>query len=119
MSQSFPVAEVLNGTYKNVGFDETKEWSAILLGMAANELCCRSDNLSNTYGDKFRQSPDYTAWLVDADNFLEFMMANYQPDVVVMISRELIAEQRLPFAPDRMEFFNTLANTYAKIVSAA
>ena len=117
MSQSFPVAEVLNGTYKNVGFDETKEWAAVLLGMAANELCNRANALKGM--NRASTAPKYIAFLEDADNFLEFMMANYQPATVVMISRELIAEQRLPFAPDRMEFFNTLANTYAKIVCAA
>ena len=110
----FPVQAVFDGTYKKVGFDETRSWSQVLLGMLMQELVRSAAELQQETFWKDR--PAYTSWLVDADNFLEFLLDNYNPETVIMATKYLLSEKRLPFNPQRMVTFDRLSNSMAKFL---
>lgn len=115
--QTYPIQDVFDGTYSKVGFDETTAWSHVFLGMLMQELIVRAARMRER--PNWRDLPTYTAWLTDADNFLQFLMDNYRPEETIMASRYLISEQRLPFNPNRMPTFNRLSSTFLKLISGA
>lgn len=112
---SFPVKEVLNGTFTNVGFDETKEWAAILLGMVMAELERRDVALGREPG--WTTSVARTAWLEDADNFLLFLLNNYPDDTILMAVRHTVSEAKLRFDTQRMQHFVSMATRMASYLS--
>lgn len=116
VQETFPVQGVFDGTYKKIGYDETNAWSQVLLGMLMQELVSRCAELQRETFWKDR--PDYTSWLVDADNFLEFLLDNYKPETVIMATKYLLSEKRLPFNPERMVAFNRLSHSMAKFLLA-
>lgn len=103
----FPVAEVLNGTYTKIGFDETDAWAHNLVGLVAAELKARADRLSDHSG------PDFTSWLEDADNFLKFLLVNFSDETVLIMCKLTVSQWKLPYRTQRMKNFDSMAKRMA------
>jgi MoxR-like ATPase len=54
-------------------------------------------------------------WLVEADNFLEFMMDNFQPEICIMGTKAAI-HLKLPFDTRRMKNFKLFATKYKDLI---
>ena len=111
---TFPVDEVLNGSYTKIGFDETDAWSHNLLGLVAGELKARADRLPKGDND-----PAFTAWLEDADNFLQFLLVNFGDETVLTMCKLTLSQWKLPYRTQRMQHFDSMAKRMASYLSEA
>lgn len=108
---TYPIYEVLNGSYSKIGFDETDAWAHNLVGLVAGELKARADRLEGANG------PEFTAWLEDADNFIKFLLVNYSDEIVLNFCKLTLSQWKLPYRTQRMENFDSMAKRMASYLS--
>lgn len=65
---------------------------------------------------KWGDSEDYKKWMVEADNFILFLMQNFQPEISIMATRAAVQVHRLPFHMQKMKNFVTFADKYRNLV---
>ena len=80
------------------------------------ELKERADNIKRKGGDNWKNSAERKAWLTQADNFLMFMMENFQPEICVMGARAAISIHRLPFETTKMKNFDVFAGRFKDLI---
>jgi hypothetical protein len=61
---------------------------------------------------------DVKVWQQRADNFIGFMMTNFQPEVIIMGAKAALGMFKLPMNPKTMPNFNKFVNEYKKIIIA-
>src|ERR1700712_1157442 len=79
-------------------------------------LKSNADDMRRKVGDEWRTGAERDRWLQEADNFIEFIMANFQPEICVMGLRSAITIHRLPFETTRMKHFNAFADRFKDLI---
>ena len=80
------------------------------------ELKERSDNNKRKNGENWKTSSERKKWLSDADNFLAFLMENFQAEICVMGARAAISIHKLPFETTKMQNFDKFANRFKDLI---
>ncbi len=57
-------------------------------------------------------SPQRKKWTEEADNFLAFIMENFQPEICIMGAKAAVAIHKLPFDTARMKHFDRFCEVY-------
>ena len=98
-------SEILAGKVKDLS---TKEISAMysLTVSLCYELKEANDKGDKKFNDK-------------VDNFLGFMMKNYEPELVVMGVKLALTTYQLPIDPDEVSCFDEFHEKYGKIITKA
>ena len=71
--------------------------------------------------DAFKRSgiaAEKAAWLKQADNFIGYMMKNFQPEVTIMGAKTSLGVFRLPFVAKEMKNFETFTAKYKSMIMA-
>jgi MoxR-like ATPase len=117
IARDLPRAEdILSGRLKKMKEPAQVSLSYALTTTLCYELKERENKLRRVNGDKWNKSADYKKWLAEADNFLEFMMENFQPEICIMGAKAAIQIHSLPFDVQAMKNFNVFADRYKKLV---
>jgi hypothetical protein len=66
----------------------------------------------------WQQSEDYKKWMEEADNFIAFLMENFQPEISIMATRAAVQVHKLPFTMTKMKNFVKFADKYRNLVMA-
>jgi len=119
IASTLPRAEmILNGALKKMpGGDKTEVQLAYALTTTlCYELKERADTIKRKHGDKYKTAPERPEWLKQADNFMEFIMANFQPEICVMGARAAISVHKLPFETTKMVQFDRFAKIFKNLI---
>jgi hypothetical protein len=98
-------SEVLAGKVKEL---TTREISAMY--SLTVSLCYELKEANDKNDKKFNEK---------VDNFLSFMMKNYEPELVVMGVKLALTTYQLPIDPDEVECFDAFHEKYGKIITKA
>ena len=98
-------ADVLDGKVKEM---EVKEISAKY-----------SLTVSLCYELQERHQANDPEWNKSADAFFEFMMANFETELVVMGAKTALTNYRLPFDPSKMKSFDKFHDRYGRYIMSA
>ena len=112
------VESILNGSLKEMPKKVEPSLAYALTTTLCYELKERSDNIRRKHGDKWNVSPDRKNWLQEADNFLGFMLKNFQPEICIMGAKAAIAIHKLPFEVQKMKHFEVFATKYRDLIIA-
>lgn len=82
------------------------------------ELKERDQKLRRDFGDKWAKVPERQEWIKQADNFLAFIMQNFQPEICIMAAKAAIQLHRLPFDTQKNKYFDEFANKYKDFIMA-
>lgn len=99
--------DILSGKVKELKTKEISAKYSLVISMCY-ELQEAHKNSVKT--DKFHEM---------ADNFFEFMMENFETELVVMGARVALKTYELPFVPSKLKSFNKFHQTYGKYIVAA
>jgi MoxR-like ATPase len=64
----------------------------------------------------WQNGEDYKKWMSEADNFIEFLMENFQPEISIMATRAAVQVHKLPFHMSKMKNFLKFAEKYRSLV---
>jgi len=98
-------SEILKGKVKKM---ETKEISAMY-----------SLTVSLCYELKDACDKGAKDWNTQVNNFFEFMMANFETELVVMGTKLALTQYQLPLDPDEIKCFDDFHAKYGKYIAAA
>lgn len=65
---------------------------------------------------RWNDSDDYKKWMAEADNFIAFLMENFQPEISIMATRAAVQVHKLPFHMQKMKNFVAFADKYRTLV---
>lgn len=82
------------------------------------ELKERDQRLKREHGDSWAKTPARQEWIKQADNFLAFIMVNFQPEICIMAAKAAIQMHRLPFDTQKNKYFDEFANKYKDFIMA-
>lgn len=108
--------EILSGRLTKMKSKSEVQLAYALTTTLCYELKERADSIRKEYGDAWRSSQKRKDWLVQADNFLEFIMANFQPEICIMGARAAIAIHKLPFETTKMKNFDKFASQFKDFI---
>lgn len=111
--------EILSGRLKQM--DKVEVQLAYAL---TTTLCYRLkdqiDDIKRHHGEKFRTAEsakeEYGKWLDRADNFLAFIMNNFQPEIAIMGAKAALSVHRLPFDTAKMKTFDAFADKFKGLI---
>ena len=117
IAADLPDAEsILSGSLKKMKNPKTEVSLAYALTTTLSyELKERADKVK-ALGSSHMSSPQRKRWLEEADNFLGFMLKNFQPEICIMGAKAAIASFKLPFDTQKMKHFDTFANRYRDLI---
>ena len=97
--------DILNGSVKKM---ESKEISAMY--SLAVSLCY-----------ELKDSADKNAknWNVQVNNFFQFIMDNFETELVIMSTKLALTQYQLPLDPDEISCFDAFHAKFGKYISAA
>lgn len=104
-------SDILEGKVKELG---TKEVS--LMYALTTAMCYE---LKDRYEDQKKDSSKKKAFNANVDNFLGFMMKQFQPEMVIMGSRTALAIFRIQFDPSGMKNWDEFSDKYQDLILAA
>ena len=107
---------ILNGTLKQLEKRVEPALSYALTTTLCYELKERADNIRRKGGDKWHTTPERKEWLKQADNFLGFMLTNFQPEICIMGAKAAISVHKLPFDTQKMKHFDTFAGKFKELI---
>jgi len=117
IAADLPEAEnILNGTLKKMPKKVEVSLAYALTTTLCYELKDRADNIRREHGDKWMASPERKRWLQEADNFLEFIMENFQPEICIMGAKAAISIHKLPFDTQKMKHFDSFASKFKDLI---
>ncbi len=118
LAADLPKAEsILNGSLKDMaGRKVDTALSYALTTTICYELKQRADDNRRKHGKEWNNSPERKRWLTEADNFLEFIMKNFAPEICIMAAKGAIAIHKLPFDTIKMKHFDTFADKYRDLI---
>lgn len=108
--------DILSGKLKKMPKKVEVALAYALTTTLCYELKERSENVKRNNGQKWLSSEDRAQWLKEADNFLEFIMENFQPEICIMGARAAIAIHKLPFDTQKMKHFDTFTDKYRTLI---
>ena len=113
------VESILNGSLKEMPKKVEPSLAYALTTTLCYELKERADDIRRKHGpDKWQSSEDRKRWLSEADNFLGFMLKNFQPEICIMGAKAAIAIHKLPFEVQKMKHFEVFASKYRDLIIA-
>lgn len=82
------------------------------------ELKERDEKIRRAHGKDWdsNSNADRKQWLKEADNFLMFIMENFQAEIGIMGTRTAIQIHGLPFCTTRMKHIDTFASKYRDLI---
>ena len=116
--------EILSGRLKKMpninGAKPEVSLSYALTTTLCYELKERDERIRKTHGAKWddANNADRKQWLKEADNFLLFIMENFQAEIGIMGTRTAIQIHGLPFCTTRMQHIDTFASKYRDLIMA-
>lgn len=109
IASKMPKAEdVLNGKVKKL---ETTEISAQYSLIVS--LCYELQDIAN----KKQKNPHH--WKSSVNNFFEFILKNFEPELVIMGTKIALVQYNLPLDPDEIDCFDEFHNRYGKYISSS
>ena len=112
-----PKAEsILSGQLKKMPKKVDVSLAYALTTTLCYELKTRADDVRRSGGASFMTSPARKQWLIEADNFLEFIMENFQPEICIMGAKAAISTHKLPFDTQKMKHFDTFAGKFKDLI---
>jgi hypothetical protein len=108
--------DILSGQLKKMPKKVEVQLAYALTTTLCYELKERADQVKRKHGEGWKNSADRKKWLQEADNFLEFIMANFQPEICVMGARAAISIHRLPFETTKMVQFDKFASAFKDLI---
>lgn len=116
-AQDLPKAEtILSGQLKKMPKKVDVSLAYALTTTLCYELKSRADNVKREGGANWVSSPQRKQWLAEADNFLEFIMDNFQPEICIMGAKAAISFHKLPFDTQKMKHFDTFAGKFKDLI---
>lgn len=117
IASDLPEAEsILNGTLTKMAKKVEVSLAYALTTTLCYELKERADDVKRKNGANWLTSPERKKWLQQADNFLEFIMNNFQPEICIMGAKAAISVHKLPFDTQKMKHFDTFANKFKDLI---
>lgn len=106
--------EILEGRLKRLPREKKLETSLMyaLTTTMCYELKEGADNVRRQNPSNWATSPARKKWTEEADNFLEFIMNNFQPEICIMGAKAAVSIHKLPFDTMRMKHFDKFCDTY-------
>ena len=98
--------DILNGKVKNLNTKEVSAMYSLVISMCY-EL---KDNHAKL---------DSTKWHKQADNFFDYMMDNFNTEIVVMGAKVALTSYNLPLQPGKLKNFDRFHKAYGKYIMAA
>jgi MoxR-like ATPase len=78
------------------------------------------EDIKRHHGENFKKAEsakeEYTKWLASADNFLAFIMDNFQAEIAIMGAKAALSVHRLPFDTSRMKTFDAFADKFKGLI---
>lgn len=119
IAADLPEAEnILNGTLTTMPKKVEVALAYALTTTLCYELKERADDVKRKGGANWLNSPERKKWLQEADNFLEFIMKNFQPEICIMGAKAAISIHKLPFDTQKMKHFVTFASKFKDLIMA-
>jgi MoxR-like ATPase len=114
-------SQILNGNIKHMPANKKTEVSLAyaLTTSLSYELKEKADAISRQYMGKMAEmnkSAERAKWLKEADNFIEFIITNFQAEICIMGAKSAISVHKLPFDTQRMKHFNTFTDLYKDLI---
>lgn len=106
-------SSILNGTVK-----ELKRAEVSLCYALTTALCYELKDSAERIKAKGNPAEERATWLKQADNFLEFMMENFQAEVTIMGAKTALSVFRLPFESKKMKHFSVFTGKYKDLIMA-
>ena len=103
-------SEILAGKVKGL---KTKEISAMYTLITS--MCYELKNEC----EKSQKSKSMSAWHKMADNFIQFMMDNFETEMVVLGARTALKTYQLPFSPKNLKSFDEFYKRYGSLIVEA
>ena len=66
--------------------------------------------------EKAQKSKKMGSWHKMADNFLQYMMDNFETEMVVLGARIALKNHQLPFSPKELKSFKDFYKRYGKLI---
>lgn len=108
--------DVLSGKLKKLPKKVEVSLAYALTTTLCYQLKEQSDEIRRTKGQNWMKSPERDEWLKKADNFLEFIMENFQPEICIMGAKAAIQVHKLPFDTQKMKNFDVFAEKYKGLI---
>jgi len=114
------VNDILSGKLSKMPDGKTVEvaLSYMIVTNLCYELKNRANEMEKKHGKNYENSADYTKWLEQADNFLDFMLNNFQHEICVMGAKSAISIHELPFKVSRMKKFKEFSAKFRDLLLA-
>ena len=103
-------SDILAGKVKGL---KTKEISAMYTLITS--MCYELKNEC----EKAQKSKSMSAWHKMADNFIQFMMDNFETEMVVLGARTALKTYQLPFSPKNLKSFDEFYKRYGSLIVEA
>jgi hypothetical protein len=108
-SQLPDISKILKGEIRELKVKETSVMYALVTGLCY-ELKIAYDNLPKNNKDEMK------AWNGMVNNFLQFMMNNLQPEMVILGARTIMAIYELPLKPSEMPIWPEFTRQYRDLI---
>lgn len=109
-------ADILSGQLLRMPKKVEVQLAYALTTTLCYELEERANTIKRKHGDQWKKSADRKNWLKEADNFMLFMMENFQSEICVMGARTAISVHRLPFETSLMKNFEVFASKFKNLI---
>jgi MoxR-like ATPase len=108
--------DILNGRLKKMPRKVEVALAYALTTTLCYTLKERADDIIRKNRTGWLNSPERKKWLEQADNFLEFMMSNFQPEICILGAKAAISVHKLPFDTQRMKHFDPFCDAYKDFI---
>lgn len=117
VARDLPKAEeILSGKLKKMKDLPQVSLSYALTTSLCYELKERETALRRKHGENWNRTSDYKKYLDEADNFFEFMMENFQPEICIMGAKAAISIHDLGLDISAMKNFDVFTDRYRSLV---
>jgi MoxR-like ATPase len=117
IAQDLPSAEsILSGALKTMPKKTEISLAYALTTTLCYELKERADEVRRKGGASWHTTTERKRWMFEADNFLEFIMVNMQPEICIMGAKAAISIHKLPFDTQKMKHFDTFAGKFKDLI---
>lgn len=65
---------------------------------------------------EMKATPEYAKWLARADNFLGFIMENFQPEIAIMGAKTALSTHHLPLDTPKMKNFDAFSERFKGLI---
>lgn len=107
--------EILSGRLKEIGKVEAQLAYALTTNLCY-ALKESAEEGMKTHGKEWNKTEDRKKWLAQADNFLAFIMNNFQPEICIMGAKAAVTLHELPFDTTKMKNFEVFTDKYKTVI---